>query len=131
MSGSVKCDRQDLIESLKRVNILSSEGEIYEQKVDMLFEGEELKFFSERDGIGKVEESMICDVGAGKFRSLFNPKYLLLILDTTKAKQVKLEAYDGQQRCIFVSPCDGTDHETYLMAKVEINRPKVEDDDED
>ena len=130
MSGSVKCDRKELIESLKRVNTLS-EGDIYEQKVDMAIEGEELKFFSEIAGVGNVEESMVCDVGTGSFRSLFNPKYLLLILDTTKSKYVKLETYEGAQRCLFVSPCDGTDHETYLMAKVEIKRFKPEEDDDE
>jgi DNA polymerase-3 subunit beta len=131
MSGSIKCDRKELIESLKRVNTLS-DSDIYDQRVDMLIEGEELKFFSEIADVGNVEESMICNTGSGSFRSLFNPKYLLLILDTISSKQVKLEAYEGVQRCLFASSCDGTDHETFLMAIAEIKRykPEAKDDDD-
>lgn len=130
LSGTIKCDRKELVESLKRVNTLS-EGDIYEQRVDMLIEGEELKFFSEIAGVGNVEESMLCDVGSGSFRSLFNPKYLLTILDTIRSRYVKLEAYSGAQQCMFVSPCDGTDHETFLMAIAETKRFKPEDKDDE
>jgi DNA polymerase III subunit beta len=130
LSGSVKCDRKELIASLKRVNSLS-EGDIYVQSVDISIEDDEMKFVSSIGGVGGVEESLPCHVGSGKFRSLFNPKYLLCILDTTKAKHVKLEAYDGAQRCVFISPCDGTDHETFLMAKAVVGKPVEEEDDDD
>lgn len=130
LSGSVKCDRKELMASLKRVNSLS-EGDIYVQTVDISIEGDEMKFVSSIGGVGGVEESMTCDVGSGKFRSLFNPKYLLCILDTTKAKHVKLEGYDGVQRCVFISPCDGTDHETFLMAKAVVDKPIQDDEDDD
>lgn len=130
LSGTLKCDRRELILSLKRVNTLS-EGDIYSQRVDLKIEGDELKFFSAIGGVGNVEESMLCDVGSGDFRSLFNPKYLLCILDTMKAKYVKLEAYEGAQRCVFITPCDGADHETFLMAIGEVKRNKTTETDDD
>ena len=131
LSGSVKCDRKELAASIKRVNSLS-EGDIYTQVVDITIEGDEMKLASDIGGVGGVEESLSCDVGSGTFRSLFNPKYLLHILDTTRAKYVKLEAYEGSNRCVFITPCDGTDHQTFLMAKVDMRKPaKVEDDDDD
>jgi DNA polymerase-3 subunit beta len=130
LSGSVKCDRKELLESIKRVNSLS-EGDVLFQSVDIFIEQDGLRMISTVEGVGLVEESMSCDIGSGKFRSLFNPKYLQCILDTTRAKHVKLEAYDGPQRCVFITPCDDKYHETFLMAKVDMNKQAEDDDDED
>lgn len=129
-TGSVRCDRKELVTSLKRVAALS-EGDIYSYLTDITVEDDNLKLVTDEGGIGRVEELFPCDVGSSGFKATFNIKYLQHILDTTKAKYVKLEVFDGARSCVLVTPCDGTDHEAFVMAVVRVGRILEDDDDED
>ena len=130
-TGSVKCDRKELVTSLKRVAALT-EGDIYNYLTDITVEGDNLKLVTDEGGVGRVEELLPCDVGSSGFEALFNVKYLQHILDTTKAKHVRLEVFAGARSCVLVTPCDGTDHEAFVMAVIKQNPvSKDEDDDEE
>lgn len=130
-TGSVKCDRKELVKSLGTVASLCG-GDIHEYTTDIAIEQDEMVFVSQVKGAGTVEERLPCDVSALGFESRFNIKYLQHILDTIKSKYVKLEAYSGRQPCVLIYPCDGTDHETFLMAAPKPKKfTEVDNDEED
>jgi len=130
MSGSVKCDRKELITSLKTVASLC-EGEITSYLVDITIKGDELILVAEVAGVGRVEESLPCDVGVSGFAARFNIKYLQHILDTTKSKHIKLEVYEGTRPLVMVSPCDGVEQESFLTSVIMPKKFEEDEDDEE
>jgi DNA polymerase-3 subunit beta len=127
-SGAVKCDRKELVDSLKTVSALC-EGELVNYLTDITAKGDNLILVSDEQ-VGRVEETLPCDVGMSGFSARFNIKYLQHILDTTRSKIVKLEVYEGARSLVMVSPCDGTDQESFLTSVVK-PKPVIEEDEDD
>jgi DNA polymerase-3 subunit beta len=127
-SGAVKCDRKELVDSLKTVSALC-EGELVNYLTDITVKDDNLVLVSDEQ-VGRVEETLPCDIGMSGFSARFNIKYLQHILDTTRSKMVKLEVYEGTRSLVMVSPCDGTDQESFLTSVVK-PKPIIEDEDDE
>ncbi len=99
----LKVSREDLINALSHVGLLTSEGF---KGVQFSISKEGLNIILENPDIGRAKEKVAIEYDGPDLECAFNPKYFIDALQCMKSEQITLLLYDHSTPCIIAGADD-------------------------
>ena len=107
----IKIKRNQILESLKRVSILSSEKT---RGVKFIFDQEILELSSYNPEFGEAKEELAVDYKGENITVGFNSRFVLEVLNTLKSEEVVFDIEDGVSPAI-IRPANDEKHTCVIM----------------